>query len=366
MNRSRSPRFSGVVATMLLLELSVAALAATETAQPPTRVRDLPGVAPGMAPAAAAHPEAGSWTAVTAASGHFTPREECAFVECGGLFYLIGGRGINPVDIFDPKTGCWSQGAPPPVEVHHFQPVVYHSRIYLACAMTGNYPREPPIDRILVYEPKTDAWSWGAPIPAGRRRGSAGSVVYRDALILICGITNGHTDGWVRWCDAYDFRTGRWSRLPDAPRARDHFEAGIVGAKLYAAGGRRSSAITNQVFDLTISEVDTYDFAEKRWSTLSAASNLPLPRAGTAALAVGSDLIVFGGESMAQMAAHPEVQALDTRTGRWRSLPSLLQGRHGTGVVLGDGAFYTCAGAGARGGKPLLPTMERLSLWTAR
>jgi hypothetical protein len=86
------------------------------------------------------------------------------------------------------------------------------------------------------------------------------------------------------------------------------------------------------------------------------------PTRTAAALTVGWDLIVFGGESMAQTSAHQEVQALDTRTGQWRSLPSLLQGRHGTGVVLSDGAFYTCAGAGERGGKPLLPTMERFDL----
>jgi hypothetical protein len=330
------------------------------------KIAEITGFTPGAASAGAAPHGARSWTAESAVSGHFTPREECAFVECDGRFYLLGGRGIDPVDIFDPKTGGWSQGAAPPVEVHHFQPVVHEGRIYIACAMTGKYPREQPIDRLLVYEPKKDAWSWGAAIPAERRRGSAGSAVHDDSLILVCGITNGHTDGWVSWCDAYNFKTGWWSVLPDAPRARDHFEAGIVGEKLYAAGGRRSSVITKQVFDLTIPEVDVYDFVAKTWLTLSAVSNLPTPRAGTAALAVGPDLIVFGGESMTQTPAHAEVQALDTRTGQWRSLPSLLQGRHGTGVVWSGGTFYTCAGAGERGGQPLLSTMERLNLQSGK
>jgi hypothetical protein len=147
----------------------------------------------------------------------------------------------------------------------------------------------------------TDSWAWGPAIPARRRRGSVGAVVHDGSLILVCGIINGHTDGWVNWCDSYDFRSDTWSVLPNAPRARDHFEA-----------------------------------------------------------AVGPDLIVCGGESMAQKAAHAEVQALNTTTGIWRNLPPLRQGRHGTGLVFFDGVFYTCAGAGDRGGQPLLSTMEML------
>jgi len=313
---------------------------------------------------AAAGPEgAASWVTVLATSGRPIPREECAFIEDQGRFYLLGGRGINPVDIFDPRLRTWSRGSPPPIEIHHFQPVIWGGRIYIACAMTGKYPTERPVGRILIYDPAIDSWAWGPAIPAGRRRGSAGAVVHDGALILVCGIINGHTDGWVNWCDRYDFRSDTWSMLPNAPRARDHFEAVVIGQKIYVAGGRRSSAITKQVFDLTIPEIDVFAFATQTWATLPAASDLPLPRAGANCAAVGADLIVCGGESMAQKAAHAEVQALNTTTGRWRSLPPLQRGRHGTGLVFFDGVFYTCAGAGERGGQPLLATMEMLP-WT--
>jgi N-acetylneuraminic acid mutarotase len=326
------------------------------------KIAEITGAHPAAVAPAATVDGAPAWTTVVATAGQMTRREECSFVAYGGRFFLLGGRGISPVDIFDPKTQAWSQGARPPVEVHHFQPVVWDRQIYLACGMTGKYPREQALDRILIYDPEKDVWSWGATIPAGRRRGSAGVVVHDGALVLVCGIINGHTDGWVNWCDTFDFKSGQWTVLPDAPRMRDHFEAAVIDGRLYAAGGRRSSAITQQVFDLTIPEVDVYDFASKTWSTLPAASNLPTPRAGASTVAVGADLIVFGGESMAQSLAHAEVQALDTRTGQWRNLPPLRAGRHGTSVVYFDGAFYTCAGAGKRGGSPLLSTMEMLKL----
>lgn len=305
-------------------------------------------------------PPASSWTTLET-KGRLHPREECGMAEVDGRFYLLGGRGINPVDIFDPATLTWSEGAPPPIEVHHFQPAVWEHRIYLACGMTGRYPVEKGLDRILIYDPAKNAWSWGSDIPPERRRGGAGTVVYGDKLYLIAGIQNGHTDGWVKWCDAYDFKNQTWAVLPDAPRARDHFEAALIAGKIYAAAGRRSSAVTRQVFELTIPEIDVYDLSAGSWSTLPATSNLPVLRAGASTLAVGSQLIVVGGESITQKSAHREVQALDTRTGQWRNLPSLARGRHGAGLASFGQAFYTASGPGDRGGSPLLPTIETLS-----
>jgi hypothetical protein len=323
-------------------------------------VAEITGAAPAHTASASAT-AAPRWLPV-ATNGAPDAREECGFVEVGGKFYLVGGRGIRPVNIFDPETRTWTKGAPPPAEVHHFQAVVWEGRIVIACAMTGGYPRERALDRLLIYDPKTDAWTWGAEIPAERRRGSAGAVVHAGKLHLVAGIVNGHTDGWVAWCDTFDFKSGAWEKLPDAPRPRDHFEAAIIEGKIYAAGGRRSSAVTKQVFELTIPEVDVFDLATKTWSTLPESSNLPTSRAGTATLAHGAELIVFGGESGTQTPAHAEVEALDTRTGTWRKLPPLLQGRHGTSAIAYDGTFYLCAGAGARGGRPLLSELEMLTL----
>ena len=54
-----------------------------------------------------------------------TPRHEHGYVQVGSRFYLLGGRRIQPVDIFDPATGLWTKGAPPPIEIHHFQAVPF-------------------------------------------------------------------------------------------------------------------------------------------------------------------------------------------------------------------------------------------------
>lgn len=292
--------------------------------------------------------------------GQPAPRHEAAFVEFGGEFYLMGGRRIQPVCIFNPETATWRNGAKPPIEVHHFQPVVYEDKILIICAMTGPFPNETGLDRILIYEPKKDQWSWGAEIPVDRRRGSAGVVNVGGKIYVLCGIVNGHMGGYVNWADRYDPETDRWTRLKDAPHKRDHFQCAFLDGKIYAAGGRTTSQETGQLFDLTVPEVDVYDIPSATWSTLK--DNLPTPRAGNSTAAIGKDIVVAGGESMAHKEAHNEVEAWDTLEKKWHNYPSLNRGRHGTALILHKNCIYTCSGSGGRGGGPELKSIERLKL----
>lgn len=278
-----------------------------------------------------------------------TQRHENGYVEVGGRFYLVGGRGSKAVEIFDPATRTWSTGAMPPIEMHHFQAVEHGGKIYVVGAMTGRYPTEPPIPDVYVYDPATDRWSKGPEIPADRRRGGAGAVVHDGWIYVVAGIQNGHTDGHVAWLDAFNPRTGEWRRLPDAPRARDHFQVGVVGGRMYAAGGRRSTVAPGQGFSLTVPEVDVYDFRAGSWTTLPASSNIPTPRAGSTTAVMDGLVLVLGGESGAQQPAHAEVEALDPRSGRWTALAPMIQGRHATQAIVHDDRLYIAAGSRTRG-----------------
>ena len=79
-------------------------------------------------------------------------------------------------------------------------------------------------------------------------------------------------------------------------------------------------------------------------------------------MTAGPDLIVLGGESMRQSAAHAEVEAFNTIQQTWHALPGLSDARHGTGTVYMDGSLYTCADAGQRGGSPLVTSLESLRI----
>ena len=90
-------------------------------------------------------------------------------VEFGGKAYLFGGRGVKPVEEFDPATNSWRRLGPTPLEIHHFQPVVYGDKVYVMTAMTGRYPKETPLETIYMWDPKTGT-------PAARSPGSTSST----------------------------------------------------------------------------------------------------------------------------------------------------------------------------------------------
>ncbi|TLU98678.1 Kelch repeat-containing protein [Dyadobacter sediminis] len=299
----------------------------------------------------------GSWQTLVSSSGTPIGREENAYVQAGDKFYLMGGRGIKAVQIYDPVKKTWTNKSNVPMELHHFQAVTLDGLIYVIGAFTGSYPREKPVSDIYIYNPVTDKWTKGGTIPASRQRGSAGVVVYNKKIYLIGGILDGHWTGHVKWLDEFDPATGTWKTLPDAPHARDHFHAAVANGKIYAAGGRRSSGSTNQVFSLTVPEVDVYDFATAKWTALAQSSNIPTPRAGAGNVVLGSELIVIGGES-SQPDAHIETEALNISTNAWRKLANLKQARHGTQAIESNNGIYIATGAGKQGGSPLLTSQE--------
>jgi len=299
-----------------------------------------------------------SWKIIET-NGNYLTREECDFVVVKDKFYLIGGRGVSDVNIFDPKTNTWTNGAKPPIELNHFQAVVYKDEIYLVGAMTGRYPHEQPVANIYIYNPKSDAWRKGDEIPADRRRGSGGVVVYKNKFYMVTGILDGHWTGNVTWFDEYDPKTGKWTKLIDAPTARDHVRAGIIDDKLYLIGGMQSNTLEKKGLANVIDAVDAYDFKTRQWTTATA--KLPTLRAGNTLIAVKDDLFIIAGESAKQRKSHNEVEVYNVKTGTFRTLAPLVEGRHAAGAVFYKGKIYTVAGVGNSGGSPLLKSIEVLS-----
>ncbi|AYN66007.1 galactose oxidase [Euzebyella marina] len=298
------------------------------------------------------------WQSVTSEDGtEPIARHEAAFVQVGDKFYLLGGRDIRPVSIYHTQTKSWSQGLKPPIELHHFQPVVFEDKIYIISALTGKWPAETPTEHVYIYDPSKDEWTQGDEIPEDRRRGSTGNVLFEDQIYVTCGIKNGHIGDHKKWMDRYDPKTGKWETLSDAPRARDHFQAVVSDGKIYALAGRNTGIEPENPFGGTIGEVDVYDIETDSWETLP--NPIPTERAGNAALLVENEIWVAGGESASQEKAHEHVEALNLVSNEWEALPSLLEGRHGTGLILNEGSVYVASGCGNRGGSPELATMEK-------
>lgn len=282
-------------------------------------------------------------------------RHENAFVKAGDKFYLMGGRGNRKTNAYDPVLNTWAELTLPPIQIHHFQAVSLGDTVYIAGAYQGDFPNETPVPNIYKYDTISDSWVVGSTIPVARQRGSAGVVTYNGKIYMVSGSLGGHagTASYLTMFDEYDPATDTWTTLADVPRGRDHFNAVVSGSKLYVLGGRAGSV------SATVAEVDVYDFVAGTWSTLpSPTGDVPTPRGGSTAAAVGTDIFFLGGESGAQTLAHSEVEVLDTNTNTWRTLDALDTGRHGTQAVVDGTKIYIAAGSGEVGGGPEMSSLE--------
>ncbi|WP_426357698.1 Kelch repeat-containing protein [Pseudocolwellia sp. HL-MZ19] len=303
--------------------------------------------------------KAETWETVET-SKEFSARHEAGFVKFDNKGYLIGGRGIKPVDVFDPNNLTWQALEKSPIELHHFQPSVWRNKIVVAGAMTGGYPDEKPVENIYYFYPKENKWQQGPAIPKARLRGSTVAVIKDNSLYLIGGITNGHLSGNVNWVDRYDFLTDKWTVLADAPHARDHAQGLMINDHIYIAGGRRTFGDNKQVFELVEAKVDVFDITTNKWQI--ADSKLPVPRAGISLFAHDTGFIVVGGESADPTKAHEEVHLFDIQTQTWKTKQPLTQGRHGSGVIELNGYLWIASGSGMQGGSPELKSVERIKL----
>lgn len=295
-------------------------------------------------------------------------RHENGFVEFQGKFYLFGGRRIQAVDVFDPSTNTWTSASAPPLEIHHFQPVVIGEHIWIIGTMTGEFPRETPLENVMIYTPAKDKWSVGPLIPKNRRRGASGCILHNDGWIYIVGgIVDGHYSGTQAWFDRINPETGEWQILSDAPNKRDHAPCAIVKNKLYYFGGRETGRHNgtdlNIFFSYTIGDVDVYDFQAKTWSVHD--KPLPIETAAGGAGVYNDNIYYAGGEAF-RPEAFSELQIFNTENDAWEMGPELNRARHGTNCCVYDGKLWIAAGSGARGGEPELASIEVLDLIESR
>lgn len=301
-----------------------------------------------------------SWQAVTTTDGSLlTARHEAAGVVHGDHIYLLGGRGNRPVERYSVTTGQWENLGLAPFEMHHMQPVVLGDSIYVIGALTCCYPREEIVNDIHVFGTQDGTWDIVGSLPVDRSRGSAAAVVHDGKIYLIGGNVAGHESGAVPWFDEYDPQTRAWRELPDAPNARDHFSAVMVGDQLIAAAGRQTTQ-PNPASNPVLA-TDIFDFSLGQWRS---GSPIPTPRAGVVTVAYDGHVIVAGGEINTSADALSVIESYDVEADTWQVLPSMTTGRHGGGGGIVGTHFYMLSGVPTIGGPTELELegSERLEL----
>lgn len=291
---------------------------------------------------------------VIPASGNPTGRRAAGFVgPINGKMYVIGGRKKKNIEIFDPVTNAWSRNGKFTRDVHHFQPVVWNDKVFIVCALEGDYPIETPIPHVLMYDPADDANSPKFPleeyasIPESRRRGSAAVALYNDKIYVVGGITVGHSSGTDKLFDEFDPATGAWKIMKKKPRRiRDHAGAAIFDDKLWVAGGRVTTVSDGNVYNDRVVEVEYYDFKKNKWfpkkKKFDTAPILDPPRAAPAVAFYQGLLWVIGGTTTEMVNT---TSIYDPANDMWMEGPDLSDGRGAFTALIHNGEIYVASGA---------------------
>ena len=151
-------------------------------------------------------------------------------------------------DVYDPAMDTWMTKASIPEPVAHSANAVVDGKIYV---ITGtHYGNEPqyytPINLTQIYDPETDTWSSGAPIPVGVASPAAVAttgVSAPKAIYVIGGltITNEGNGNYIyhpqTLSQVYFPENDSWTEGAAMPTARYALAVAAFDDQLYAMGG---------------------------------------------------------------------------------------------------------------------------------
>ena len=234
-----------------------------------------------------------------------------------GRVWVIGGLtragATAVVESYDPATDTWAPGPPLPVAVHHAAAATYRGEIVVMggfLASAALYDR--PTDRVLAL--RSGAW---VDLPRLRRpRGAAAAAVAGDMLVLAGGRETAALLGPTEIFDG-----SGWRDAEAIPTRRDHLSAASDGRSVFTVGGRFLSP------GAVSAALERFDPVTGGWERLPA---MPTARGGQGAAMVGGRLVVAGGEDPS--GAYGEVEAYDLVAQGWSDLPPLPTPRHGLSV----------------------------------
>ena len=275
-------------------------------------------------------------------------RTEVAAATVGAKIYVVGGFeqpswgnvlnfAITPaVEEYDPAVDRWSTKASMPAGLHHVGIGVVGGRLYII----GGYKQSGlsvwgPVDTVYAYDPATDAWSEGAPMPTAR---GALSVTVHDGKLYAIGGYEGRANSAA--VEAYDPVRNSWSARASLPTPRDHLATTTAAGKLYAIGGRLKGD-----YHRNLSVTEVYDPLSDKWSK---APDLPTARSGITAAEAGGRVYVFGGEGVD--GTFRENEAYDPARNAWLTMAPMPTARHGLGSAVIDGRIHVISGGPTPGG----------------
>jgi N-acetylneuraminic acid mutarotase len=301
-----------------------------------------------------------------------TARGGLVAVAADGEIFAIGGatsdfdQTLNTVEAYDPLTRTWrtvtSAGLTPRLDLGAARA---DGRIYAIGGYDSNGNASAAVESYDPHNPGA-GWRSETPLPIVSPSGWAGAggiaaAGYRGLIYAVGGYDQ---DGNVLAnLEIYNPRTNTWTAGPPMPTARGLLRATFAHGRLYAVGGFDSTATSP--FDT----VEAYDPATHRWTQ---DAPIPIPRAEPALATLGDGQIVAAGgccvPGTTDNGPQGDVPLSDAElytpwNNTWRQLPALPEARASlAGAPFGNNGFLAIGGFQQSNGPQAQSTVDALQL----
>jgi N-acetylneuraminic acid mutarotase len=217
-----------------------------------------------------------------------TPVSHTAGVGLNGLLYVVGGTtsgttNTTKVETYDPSLDAWALETTAPLALCDHAVTRSGSKIYVAGGrVTGN---GAAIANMNSYDPVAKAWTPRLPMPTARFGGCA--AFDNGTLYVIGGDTGSGVGGvYSGEVETYSTTTDTWTSKTPMTTPRRGAAAVVVGTEILVIGGENGAGV--------LTTVEAYDIAADTWS-----ARAPLPSARTEAgvVVVNNIVYVVGGRN---------------------------------------------------------------------
>jgi len=234
-----------------------------------------------------------------------------AIAEINGKLYVQGfdqdaggnqGSFVPRLSIYDPASNTWTIGASPTLIRAFANAVTINGKMYVVggCVMSDCRIGVTSARALEIYDPATNTWSNGAQMPTARFGAAAGAIGGR--LYVTGGTTDCPPCGTTNVTEIYDPVANSWTTGAPIPATRELASGAVVNGLLYVIGGfQRNPA--NTLTGVAVGTVSVYDPVANSWSTRS---SMPIFRAGAAIGVINGDIYVVGGANVSVALAASE------------------------------------------------------------
>ena len=263
----------------------------------------------------------------------------------------ISGNSMNKYHRDDNE---WKHYGDLPEPRLHFSVTIQNGTVYL----TGGYdPRlkvKPPVPTsdAFIFVIKTFTWIKIMPMNTARMHHSLASL---NGMVYAIGGQDGNNKV-LNTVECYNPKTDNWFFVKPMSEARLAVATGVIGDKLYTAGGYGES-IEKPILDT----VECFDPKKNKWKSKN---KLRIPRCNANIVVVNSKLYLCGGITRSFLncnsviSSEPSIDVYNKEHDVWEHCTDMEIARHGAGTVSDGTLIYIIGGTTTQLNSLILRSVE--------